>query len=273
MPLKYYDVTKKVWLEYGQDIPIKEKCYSVVSSGNFVFIGSGQKVYRYSIDNNSWDALPPMLTGAYYVQYNYNLFVLGEYLYAFGETVAKRYSFVEKTWQECAQVGNSEWAWAVLDECIYAVGYSQTRMFDESKNKWIKKSANLRNRVSCYAFGYKGKLVIVGGKVQRQEQVKDDFSIKFNRTVHEKTSTVEAYCKESNRWSEVTQKHPLPSPFSGVVVDNTVFIKLNNFVFDSGIKVSPEVLYSPNLNKWTNVTAVGDTALITYAPLNINKLL
>ena len=56
--------------------------------------------------------------------------------------------------------------------------------------------------------------------------------------------------------------------------ENTIFLKLRNFIFDTGIRVSPDNLFPVNLDEWRNVTAsVDSSSVITYAPLNLNKLL
>ena len=281
--LKFYDVKKKAWQEFGGNIPVDELCGAVTSFGNYIYVGGYQAVYRYSIDSNTWDKLPAMRNSK---GGRYQLIVLGEYLYAIGN-YPERYSFREKSWQRIAnsKTTSSTSASAVLNSCIYAVNDSLTQVFDASKNRWVEKKNNLCCRSSGYAFVYNDKLIIAGGTIiaQLEQEIAVSGGISRlrsrlrNETTNVKTNvkTVEVYCEKNDRWSEVTQTHIDPDDDTfAFEAENTIFLKLQNLVFDTGIRVSPDDPFPVNLDEWRNVTAsVGSGSLITYAPLNLNKLL
>ena len=256
-------MTKKMWQEFGETIPINEPCLAVTSFGNYIYVGSGnQTVFRYSIDSNTWDKLPKM-RHLYRKRHVYQLIVLGEYLYAIGNH-PERYSFREKTWQRIAAEGTIKRpAAAVLNGCIYALDDSLTHVYDASKNLWVKKANNLCCRRSGCAFVYNGKLIIAGGTIENM----------YHGEVCART--VEVYCEESDRWSEVAQTHVDPDDATfAFEAENTIFLKLENLVFDTGIRVSPDDPFPVNLDGWRNLAAsVGDDSVITYAPMNLNKLL
>ena len=187
--LTFYDMNTKIWQTFGETVPINEPCRAVTSFGINIYVGGDRTVYRCSIDSDTWDVFPAMRISK---GGRYQLIVLGEYLYAIGNN-PERYSFREKTWQQIASATNRDYTAAVLDGCIYAVGQTNTLLFDESRNQWIQKSNNLSDRRSCCRFGYKGKLVIKGGQFLE------------NRVLNN-SKTVEVYCNETDRWSEVLQK-------------------------------------------------------------------
>ena len=272
-PLKFFDATTKMWQEFGGKEPLWAAVnyghyYAVTSFGNHIYVGGLQTVYRYSIDSNTWDELPKMRISK---NGRYQLIVLGEYLYAIGNN-PERYSFREKTWQRIAAEATSETsAAAVLNGCIYAVDDSLTQVFDASKNLWVKKANNLCRRRSGYAFVYNEKLIIAGGTITTQQRDWRGFS----ESVKTNVKTVEVYCEKNDRWLEVAQTHVDPDDVTfAFEAENTIFLKLRNFIFDTGIRVSPDEPFPVNLDEWRNVTAsVDDYSVITYAPLNLNKLL
>ena len=256
-------MTKKMWQEFGETIPINEPCLAVTSFGNYIYVGSGnQTVFRYSIDSNTWDKLPTM-RHLHRKRHVYQLIVLGEYLYAIGNH-PERYSFREKTWQRIASEGTIKRpAAAVLNGCIYALDDSLTHVYDASKNLWVEKANNLCCRRSGCAFVYNGKLIIAGGTIENMYH--GEYCAR----------TVEVYCEESDRWSEVAQTHVDPDDATfAFEAKNTIFLKLENLVFDTGIRVSPDDPFPVNLDGWRNLAAsVDDDSVITYAPMNLNKLL
>ena len=257
-PLKFFDVTKKMWQTFGKKVPVNETCLAVTSFGNYIYVGGLQTVHRYSIDSNAWDKLPAMRANK---GGNYQLIVLGEHLYAIGNH-PERYSFREKTWQRISAEGISKTsAAAVLNGCIYAVDDSVTQIFDACKNLWVKKTNNLCRRRLGYAFIYNDKLIIAGGKF------KDEHG---NWAA---AKTVEVYCEKNDCWSEVTQTHVDPGDVTfAFEAENTIFLKLRNLMFDTGIQVSPNEPFPVNLDEWRNVTASVDSfSAITYAPVNLNK--
>ena len=197
-PLKFFDVTKKMWQECGRDVPVDEHCRAVTSFGNYIYVRGDKTVHRYSIECNTWDKLPAMRANK---GGNYQLIVLGEYLYAIGNH-PERYSFREKTWQRIAAEATSEKsAAAELNGCIYAVDDSLTHVFDASKNLWVKKTNKLCRRRSGYAFVYNEKLIIAGGTITTQQRDWRGFS----ESVKTNVKTVEVYCEKNDRRSEVAQ--------------------------------------------------------------------
>ena len=273
MPLNFYDTTKQQWKEFGEKIPVNEPCQAVVCSGSYIYVGGMQTVYRYNIDSNTWDQLPSMVNNK---KGKYQLLVLGDYLYAIGPR-PERYSFREKSWQPIADImstwsvlGNEE-SVAVMTDTIYAVGsgrynrYALVHCFNPSKNQWEQKATSLSCRINGCAFVCNDKLIVAGGQTS---------SIQGRYIVWSPLEAVESYCRETDSWSQIEQKRIAPQDSSfACEADNKIFFKLNNFVFDSGIRVSPDQVYPVKLDEWRNIAAFELGAVITYAPMNMNKLL
>ena len=85
------------------------------------------------------------------------------------------------------------------------------------------------------------------------------------------SETVEVYRIETNRWSKVLQRPSLPG--FAFEAENTVFVKIKNLVFDTGIRVSPDEMYPVNLDEWRSVTELRFGSLVTCTSVNPKKLL
>ena len=260
-PLKFYDTTKQQWKEFGENIPVNEACRAVVCSCSYIYVGGMKTVYRYNIDSNIWDQLPSMGNTK---NGRYQLLVLGDYLYAIGPQ-PERYSFREKSWQAIADIVPTEnaldnsCAAAVIDGNIFTVG-SRTpnenalvHCYDPSRNQWEQKASSLKNRINGCTFQCNGKLRITGGKTKKEEGWVP-------------LETTESYCKETDSWSLTEPKCTAPEDLSfAFEVDDMIFFRLNNFVLDSGIRVSPDqALYPVKFEEWSsNVAALDSDSLIT----------
>ena len=261
--LRFYSTTERKWQEFGEIVPINVKCRAVVSNGNYIYVGNMNTVHRYNIDSDTWDKLPTMRNDKWG---RYQLLVLGDYLYAMSAE-PERYSFREKAWQPIAAVSSTDLTAAILGGKIYAVAScrkitpSLLYFFDLSKNQWIRKLPTLSARPCGTVFVCNNKLILTGGKVH-------------NGSCFTDINTVEVYDEASDSWSEVEQTHIAQKDTSfAFEAEGVIFFKLNNFAFDSGIRVSPEDPYVVNLDKWKTLAAFEKGSLITYAPFNVNKLL
>ena len=262
-PLKFYDTTKQLWQDCGQNIPVNEVCRAVVCSGSYIFVGGMKTVYQYNIDSKTWHPLPSMGNTK---NGRYQLLVLGDYLYAIGPQ-PERYSFREKSWQPIADIVPNEnaldnsCAAAVIDGNIFTVGSRKpnenalVHCYDPSRNQWEQKASSLKNRINGCAFVCNGKLRITGGKTKKEEGWLYWLPLE----------TTESYCKETDSWSLTEPKCTAPGDLSfAFEVDDKIFFRLNNFVFDSGIRVSPDQAYPVKFDKWSlNVADLDSDSLIT----------
>ena len=68
------------------------------------------------------------------------------------------------------------------------------------------------------------------------------------------------------------QTHIPPNNLGAVEVEGKVYFIINNFPFDSGIRIPPGEVYPVCLDEWENLGKVNTNAILCYVPVKKENL-
>ena len=85
---------------------------------------------------------------------------------------------------------------------------------------------------------------------------------------------VEVYNEENNTWSVVEQNDISPNKVGTVELEGKVYILINKFPVDSGIRIPPWPggRYPVPLGKWEKLGKIDKTAILCYLPVKRESL-
>lgn len=249
--------------------------------GNHLYVAVDKCiVYCYSIDQNLWEELPRSPSSMN------SLCAIGDYMYALRDyyQVPQRYSFSECRWQPIAEVSDcSNYAEhrysagaTVFNSKLYALfgcaqrtagsNYSMQKAmlhcFDPSMNRWEFLSNTCEPHFESTLFVVNDKLCVAGGYTSAREHTLPVF-------VYDELEvpSVEVYNAEAKYWSIVPQRHIPQNSFGAIEVEGRVYFIINNFPFDSGIRIPPGEQYPVHLGEWGKLNKVDRNTVLCYLPV------
>lgn len=284
--MMYFDVEEKQWKQLSSLAPVTDilNCYCAETVGRQLFVagnieGVGVSTYCYDIETNKWqrheDALPCGEIRS--------LCTVGDYMYAVPSDyhkIPQRYSFPKRQWQSFAKFSlGYNYSWyhnngaTVLHSKLYVLGQlpmenPTTRCyynallycFDPVTNLWKQRASTCYPHFESTLFSANDRLCVAGG-----------YQSLRGRLPH-KPAPVEVLDDENNKWSVLKQKHIPENNLGAVEVEGRVYFIINNFPFDSGIRIPPGEVYPVYLGDWKNLGNVANNAVLCYVPLKRDSL-
>ena len=257
-------------------------CYAE-SAGILFVVGkdsSGDCVYFYDIEKNSWERQPQNLGTVK------SMCTLDEFTYAimYCNQLPQRFSFFKRQWQSFKKVSVTDDVYndrfynsgsAVLFGKVYVL-YGQTakhlnnywyaqiaqlHCFDPLKNEWQFKASTCNYHFGSSLFVV-NRLYVAGGYTGIDDNGVPCFNL----------ASVEVYNEENNTRSVVEQKHIPPNNLGAVEIEGRVYFIINKFPIDSGIRIPPEELYPVHLGDWENLGKIDKNAVLCYLPVKRESL-
>ena len=273
--LQFFDVGTKTWKLLPVCAPAIQAthCYSAVSATDKLIVAAsdslGHCLYRYDREANVWERLTH--SGSE-IQH---LCVTEEHIYAFPADCTgypQGYNFSRRKWERFQRVGitfgvsNSYFysGIAVLNDKVYVlyVEKCQTYLnqavlhcFDPQKNQWEKKANTSQFHFGSSLLVVNGKLYVAGGNV----------SCDRTHRPYGNRAPVEMYNEETNAWTVVEHKNvPADSNLGAVEIEGRVYFIINQFPYDSGIRLAHGELNYTVLQEWENLAKINQGAVLSY---------
>ena len=237
---------------------------------NSIYTGDlGHCLYRYDPETNVWERLPHSCGEIKH------LCVTAEHLYAFPANCkqhSQKYNFAQRKWEHFRRVEitfNAKSLFfysgiAVLNNKVYVlyVEKSQTIMnqavlhcFDPPKDQWEKKANTSQFHFGSSLLVVNGKLYVAGGNV----------SCDHAHRPYGNPAPVEMYNEETNAWTVVEHKNVLAfSSLDAVEIEGRVYFIINQFPYDSGIRLTHGELNHTVLQEWENLAKIDQGAVLSY---------
>ena len=235
--------------------------------------GVGYSTYCYDIETNKWqrqeEALP---CGGIR-----SLCTVSDYMYAVPfdySKIPQRYSFAKRQWQSFAKFSLSyHYSYfhnngaSVLHSKLYVLSglnkedpttgryYALLHCFDPVTNLWEQKASSCYPHFGSTLFLVNDRLCVAGGYQS------------LSGRPPRNPAPVEVYDEENNKWSVVEQKHIPENNLGAVEVEGRVYLIINNFPFDSGIRIPTGEVYPVYLGDWKNLRNVANNAALCFVPL------
>ena len=235
--------------------------------------GVGYSPYCYDIETNKWqrqeEALP---CGGIR-----SLCTVSDYMYAVPfdySKIPQRYSFAKRQWQSFAKFSLSyHYGYfhnngaTVLHSKLYVLSglnkedpttgryYALLHCFDPVTNLWEQKASSCYPHFGSTLFLVNDRLCVAGGYQS------------LSGRPPRNPAPVEVYDEENNKWSVVEQKHIPENNLGAVEVEGRVYLIINNFPFDSGIRILTGEVYPVYLGDWKNLRNVANNAVLCFVPL------
>ena len=230
----------------------------------------GHCLYRYDLETNVWERLPHSCIEIKH------LCVTAEHLYAFPadcEQSNKRYNFAQRKWEYVPRVEitfnyKSLFFYsgiAVLNKKVYVLYVEKTQTimnpavlhcFDPQKSQWKKKANTSQLHFGSSLLVANGNLYVAGGKV-----CSDGLHHPYGNP-----APVEMYNEETNAWTVVEQKDVLAAfnSLGAVEIEGRVYFIINQFPYDSGIRLTHGELNHTVLQEWANLAKIDQGAVLSY---------
>ena len=128
--------------------------------------------------------------------------------------------------------------------------------FNPKTNKWKQQSTTCRPHHDSRLFVVNNKLYVTGGSGSSLYP----------------SASVEVYDDENNIWSVVEQTHIPPNKLGAVEIEGRVYILVNKFPVDVGIRIPPGEVYQICLNDWENLAQIDEDAVLCYMPVKTESL-
>ena len=283
--MMYFDVEEKQWKQLSSLAPVTDilNCYCAETVGRQLFVagnieGVGFSTYCYDIETNKWqrheDALPCGEIRS--------LCTVGDYMYAVPDyrKIPQRYSFPKRQWQSFAKFSlryhfgyycnNGA---TVLHSKLYVLSglsiedpttgcYCNALLhcFDPVTNLWEQRASTCHPHFESTLFSANDRLCVAGGYQS------------LSGRPPRNPAPVEVLDEENNKWSVLEQKHIPENNLGAVEVEGRVYFIINNFPFDSGIRIPPGEVYPVYLGDWKNLGNVANNAVLCYVPLKRDSL-
>ena len=289
--MQYFDVVTKTWQLLPSMPQVNERNQSYFCAeyaGNYLYVAAMKQfnhfvIYRYDTVNNSWGAVPPFLGSNHQIEC---LCSVDDYIYAISASnPPQRYSLANNNWQSSGGKPSffntisdkdklSNVAAVVLKSKIYVIhGYRRNEggtgrhsrwedkpaivhCFDPAKNEWEQKASTCHPHFGSSLFVVNNRLYVVGGKTSYNSGI-----------LCGSPAPVEVYNEENNTWSVVEQKHIPPNNLGAVEIEGRVYLIINKFPIDSGIRIPPGENCHVSLNEWENLAKVAKGAVLCYLPV------
>ena len=284
--MMYFDVEEKQWKQLSSLAPVTDilNCYCAETVGRQLFVagnieGVGVSTYCYDIETNKWqrheDALPCGEIRS--------LCTVGDYMYAVPSDyhkIPQRYSFPKRQWQSFAKLSlrynynrcHNNCA-TVLHSKLYVLTGLSTEdpttecyynallhCFDPVTNLWKERASTCYPHFESTLFSANDRLCVAGGYQS------------LSGRPPRNPAPVEVLDDENNKWSVLEQKHIPENNLGAVEVEGRVYFIINNFPFDSGIRIPPGEVYPVYLGDWKNLGNVANNAVLCYVPLKRDSL-
>ena len=273
--MQFFDVGTKTWKPSPVSTPatLATHCYSAVSAADKLMVAAcdslGHCLYRYDLETNVWERLP---YSCYEIKH---LCVTAEHLYAFPadcKQQSQRYNFAQRKWEYVPSVEitynyKSLFFYsgiAVLNKKVYVLYVEKTQSimtpavlhcFDPQKNQWGKKANTSQLHFGSSLLVVNGNLYVAGGRV---------CSDKLHRPYGNR-APVEMYNEETNAWTVVEHKNVLAfSSLGAVEIEGRVYFIINQFPYDSGIRLTHGELNHTVLQEWANLAKIDQGAVLSY---------
>lgn len=230
----------------------------------------GHCLYRYDLETNVWERLPHSCNEIKH------LCVTAEHLYAFPADYKQsytRYNFAQRKWEYVPRVEISYnykslffySGIAVLNKKVYVIYVEKTQTimnpavlycFDPQKSKWEKKANTSQLHFGSSLLVVNGNLYVAGGKV-----CSDGLHHPYGNP-----APVEMYNEETNAWTVVEQKDVLAAfnSLGAVEIEGRVYFIINQFPYDSGIRLTHGELNHTVLQEWANLAKIDQGAVLSY---------
>ena len=277
----YFDVETKTWKNLPVASPPIEatRCFCAVSVCDKLMVTAqdslGYCIYRYDTEANVWERLPHSGNDIS------KLCVTDEYMYLVNVNhhcrACQRYSFAKRQWQAFPSTVPKKWKGqplrnisgaVVLNSKVYVLERNQheyiesskpavLHCFDPQKNIWEVKATTSFHQLGSILTVVKSKLYVAGG-----EDV--PVSVVTGRPCGN-PAPVEMYNEETNTWSVVEQKNvPTHSNLGAVEIEGRVYFIINQFPYDSGIRLTHGELNHTVLQEWENLAKIDQGAVLSY---------
>ena len=273
--LEFFDVGTKTWKPSPVFTPatLATHCYSAVSAADKLMVAAcdslGHCLYRYDPETNVWERLPHSCREIKH------LCVTAEHLYAFPadcKQQSQRYNFAQRKWEYVPSVEityNYESLFfysgiAVLNKKVYVLYVEKSQSivnravlycFDPQKNQWAKKANTSQLHLGSSLLVVNGNLYVAGGKVSSDRC----------HCPCGNPASVEMYNEETNAWIVVEQKNvPAHSSLGVVEIEGRVYFIINQFPYDSGIRLTHGKLHHTVLKEWENLAKIDQGAVLSY---------
>ena len=129
--------------------------------------------------------------------------------------------------------------------------------FDSAKNEWEEKATTCYPHFGSRLFEVNRKLCAAGG----------DCNLLNSLSPYGTPAPVEIFNEETNTWFVVEQNRIPANNLNAVEIDGRLYFIINNFLFDSGIRIPPGELYRVPLGEWENLGNIDKSAVLCYFPL------
>ena len=274
--MQFFDVGTKTWKPSPVFTPaiLATHCYSAVSAADKLMVAAcdslGHCLYRYDPETNVWERLPHSCNEIKY------LCVTAEHLYAFPadcKQQSQRYNFAQRKWEYVPRVEitfnyKSLFFYsgiAVLNKKVYVLYVEKTQTimnpavlhcFDPQKSQWEKKANTSQLHFGSSLLVVNGNLYVAGGKV-----CSDGLHHPYGNP-----APVEMYNEETNAWTVVEQKDVLAAfnSLGAVEIEGRVYFIINQFPYDSGIRLTHGELNHTVLQEWANLAKIDQGAVLSY---------
>ena len=277
-PLQFFDVGTKTWkpLPASKSATLATHCYSAVSAADKLVVAAndslGHCLHRYDPETNAWERLTHSCGEIKH------LCVTADHIYSFPADCTRdsgRYNFVQRRWRyfrmedEITLCDDTKKSFfysgiAVLNNKVYVLFVKKSQLivnravlycFDPQKNQWAKKANTSQLHFRSSLLVVNGNLYVAGGKVS---------SDLWHRPCGNPAS-VEMYNEETNAWIVVEQKNvPAHSSLDVVEIEGRVYFIINQFPYDSGIRLAHGKLDHTVLKEWENLAKIDQGAVLSY---------
>ena len=257
--MQYFNVEAKTWKPLASTIPAIEatQCYCAVSVGSRLFVAgrdsSSDCIFQYDTERNAWERLPHSCG-----EVN-NLCVIDDYMYSISadlNQVPQRFNFAKRQWQSIAPVGIQSYYYdpgkngAIVHSKLFVLYENSFKSrcfspallnyFDPVKNEWKVKAKTCQPHFGSSLIVVNNRLYVAGGC--------DSFYYDRGRCIlNGNPAPVEMYNEENNTWSVVKQKRIPSNNLGAVEIEGRVYLIINNFPLDSGIRIPPGEVYPVHL--------------------------
>ena len=268
--MQCFDVESKSWKLLESHAPATKvtSCYCAEVVGSQLFVAGGSTVFHcYDIERNVWKEKETDSRAVTTCRY---LCTAGDYIFAITlECTPQRYCLSEDQWQQYS--GNPSFSAyhhkhsgsTVYRSKVYVLngtmlGCTSLYSFDPVNNEWEAKSSTCQPHFGSSLFVVNDKMYVAGGC--------SSFDYDYDRPRGD-PAPVEVYDEEKNKWSIVEQKHIPSNNLNAVEIEGRVYFIINEFPFDSGIRIPPGQVYPVCLDAWKNLANIPSNAVLCHLPM------
>ena len=286
--MQYFDFETKNWkpLPSMAQLTEADACFCAEYVGNHLYVaaqkGKDFIMYHYDTVTDTWGSLPPILGCKHKID---SLCSIGDYIYAIRESKPPhRFSLKTNQWQCIKPFYNGETCPNTFcgkasvvspdNSCLFILQGQRKKTsyrdgshvwqgkpavvfcFDPERNEWKCKTSTKSFHLRSCLFLVNRKLCIAGGTS----------SICSSSGIPNGTSaaSVEVYDPQKNEWAYVKQNHIPKNKLGAVEIEGRVYFIINQFPYDSGIRLTHGELNHTVLQEWANLAKIDQGAVLSY---------